>query len=55
MKQWIRGEGEAIPGKTMPSFKIVKRDYKNVYKQFISWGPLVRQNGLGAHGTQLRH
>ena len=51
MKQWIRGEGEAVPGKTMPSFKIVKRDYKNVYKQFISWGPLVRQNGLGAHGT----
>ena len=55
MKQWIRGEGEAIPGKTMPDFKIVKRDYKNVYKQFMSWGPLVRKNGLGAHGTQLFH
>ena len=52
MKQWIRGEGEAIPGKTMPGFKIVKRDYKNVYNQFISYGPLVRENGLGAHGTK---
>jgi len=52
MQQWIRGEGEAIPGKTMPNFKIVKRDYKNVYNQYISYGPLVRENGLGAHGTK---
>ena len=51
MKQWIRGECEAIPGKTMPAFKVVKRDYKNVYKQYISYGSLVRENGLSAHGT----
>ena len=54
MDQWILGEGEAIPGKTMPNLKIVKRDYKNVYKQFISYGPMVRKNGLGAHGTSYR-
>ena len=36
----------------MPAFKVVKRDYKNVYNQFISYGPLVRKNGLGAHGTR---
>ena len=52
MKQWIKGECDAIPGKTMPAFKVVERDYKNVYNQFISWGPLARKNGLGAHGTQ---
>lgn len=52
MNQWIRGEGEAVPGKTMPNFAIVKRDYKNVYNQFTSWGPMVRKNGLGAHGTK---
>ncbi len=51
MKQWIRGETEAIPGKTMPAFKVVSRDYKNVYNQFISYGPNVRANGLNAHGT----
>jgi len=51
MKDWLRGEVEAVPGKTMPGFKIVTRDYKNLYKQFISLGPLVRSNGLGAHGT----
>ena len=51
MKQWITGECPAIPGKTMPSFRVVSRDYKNVHKQFISYGPLVRKNGLNAHGT----
>ena len=51
MKQWIKGECDAIPGKTMPAFKVVQRDYKNVYQQFISYGPQVRQNGLAAHGT----
>ncbi|MBC8196840.1 MAG: nitrate reductase subunit alpha [Candidatus Marinimicrobia bacterium] len=51
MKDWINGEIEAIPGKTMPGLKVVKRDYKNVYNQFISYGPNVPKNGLGAHGT----
>ena len=48
---WKKGEVEAIPGKTMPALRVVARDYKNLYNQFISFGPLVRANGLGAHGT----
>ncbi|TWU21779.1 nitrate reductase subunit alpha [Bythopirellula polymerisocia] len=51
MKQWIDGGVEAIPGKTMPNFKIVTRDYKNLFNQYISYGPNVREGGLGAHGT----
>ncbi len=51
MKQWIDGGVEAIPGKTMPNFKVVTRDYKNLYNQYISYGPNVREGGLGAHGT----
>ncbi len=51
MKDWINGEVEAIPGKTMPNFKVVKRDYRNLYNQFISFGHNARDNGLGAHGT----
>lgn len=51
IKEWVQGEVEAIPGKTMPGLKIVSRDYKNLYNQFIAYGPLVRANGLGAHGT----
>src|SRR5262252_5747967 len=51
MKDWLHGEIEAIPGKTMPGLKVVTRDYRNLYNQYISFGPLVRSNGLGAHGT----
>lgn len=51
LKDWKKGEIEAIPGKTMPNLKIVNRDYKNLYKQYISWGPKARENGLSAHGT----
>ena len=54
MRDWLAGEVAAIPGKTMPALRVVKRDYKNLYNQFISWGPLVRENGLGAHGTQYK-
>jgi nitrate reductase alpha subunit len=48
---WITGEVEAIPGKTMPGLKVIRRDYRNVYNQYISFGPVARDNGLGAHGT----
>ena len=51
IKDWIDGEIEAIPGKTMPGIKVVKRDYKNIYKKYISYGPNVPKNGLSAHGT----
>ncbi len=51
MRDWIRGEVEAIPGKTMPGLKVVRRDYANLHRQFVSLGPLVRRHGLGAHGT----
>ncbi|MCL4216383.1 MAG: nitrate reductase subunit alpha, partial [Candidatus Hydrogenedentes bacterium] len=51
LKDWRTGDVEAIPGKTMPSFKVVQRDYPNLYRQYISWGPNVSKNGLGAHGT----
>jgi len=51
IQSWIDGEVEAIPGKTMPGIKVVERDYPNLYNQFCSYGPNVRENGLGAHGT----
>jgi len=52
IRDWVTGEVEAVPGKTMPSFTVVTRDYRNVYNQFISFGPKVRANGLGVHGTR---
>jgi nitrate reductase alpha subunit len=54
MQDWYAGEVAAIPGKTMPGLKVVTRDYRNIYNQFISFGPLVRSGGLGAHGTRYQ-
>jgi nitrate reductase alpha subunit len=54
MRDWSAGEVEAIPGKTMPALKVVTRNYKDLYRQYISLGPLVRENGLGAHGTHYK-
>ena len=51
IKSWIDGEIEAVPGKTMPTFKMVERDYPNLFNQFCSYGRNVRESGLGAHGT----
>lgn len=51
LRQWINGEIDAVPGKTMPAFRLVHRDYRNVYNQYVSYGPQVRKSGLGAHGT----
>ncbi|HET7521846.1 MAG TPA: nitrate reductase subunit alpha, partial [Bacillales bacterium] len=36
---WRNGETEAIPGKTMPKFTVVKRDYPNIFDQMTTLGP----------------
>ncbi|HET9264640.1 MAG TPA: nitrate reductase subunit alpha [Vicinamibacterales bacterium] len=50
-RDWRAGEVEAVPGRTMPAMRVVTRDYRNVFNQFVSFGPAARANGLGAHGT----
>ncbi|MDW7645190.1 MAG: nitrate reductase subunit alpha [Desulfuromonadales bacterium] len=50
IRDWSKGECEAIPGKTMPGLVVVERDYVNLYNRFISFGPGARQHGIGAHG-----
>jgi len=49
---WKKGECEAIPGKTMPSFAIVERDYTQIDKQYSSVGPL-QKGKYGFHGIML--
>jgi nitrate reductase alpha subunit len=53
VQDWWTGEVEAIPGKTMPKFKIVKRDYAKLYEQMTSLGTGVRKNGVAAHGLRI--
>jgi nitrate reductase alpha subunit len=52
IRDWMTGEVEPIPGRTMPNVRVVTRDYARTYERFIAFGPLARANGLGAHGTQ---
>lgn len=49
---WRAGEIEAIPGKTMPNFHIVKRDYPNIYQQMTTLGPNIKQ-GYGSKGIAI--
>jgi nitrate reductase / nitrite oxidoreductase, alpha subunit len=50
VRDWKSGECEAIPGKTMPNLSVVERDYGNLYRQFVSFGPVARNEGIGFHG-----
>jgi len=53
LKDWSKGECEAIPGKSMHNMVMVERDYTQIYDKFISLGPNVK-NGLGAHGNTYK-
>jgi nitrate reductase alpha subunit len=50
VKDWKKGEIEAIPGKTMPQIAVVERDYPNLYKRFTALGPLMNKLGNGGKG-----
>lgn len=53
VKDWSKGEIEAIPGKTMPGFAVVERDYTQIYDKYISVGPLLENGKIGAHGVSF--
>ncbi len=53
IRDWYKGECEAVPGKTMHSIAVVERDYTRLYDKFISLGDEIRKNGLGAHGNHF--
>ncbi|GAB4170531.1 MAG: nitrate reductase subunit alpha [Thalassobaculales bacterium] len=50
VKDWKRGETEAVPGRTMPQVTVVERDYPNLYKRFTALGPLMTAVGNGGKG-----
>jgi nitrate reductase alpha subunit len=49
---WGRGDGKYVPGKSGPRITVVTREYTKLYEKYIALGPLVRENGLGAHGVK---
>jgi nitrate reductase alpha subunit len=50
---WLSGEVEAVPGKTMPKFRVIRRDYTSLDEQWKTLGAGVRENGVGAHGLKI--
>ena len=50
VRDWKRGETEAVPGKTMPQMTVVERDYPNLYQHFTALGPLMDTLGNGGKG-----
>ncbi|MDR0297865.1 MAG: nitrate reductase subunit alpha [Streptococcaceae bacterium] len=50
VKDWKKGEIDAIPGVTMPNIKLVKRDYTKIYEQFVTLGPALENGRVGAIG-----
>ena len=53
VKDWSKGEIEAVPGQTMASFTVVDRDYTQIYNKFVTVGPLLEKNKVGAHGVSF--
>ncbi|HEV2386253.1 MAG TPA: nitrate reductase subunit alpha [Candidatus Acidoferrales bacterium] len=53
VRRWYEGECEPIPGKTMPRLSVVERDYPNLYNQFCSLGPRLRQEGVEDRGIHM--
>jgi len=52
VKDWYRNECDPVPGKTMPQFIVVERDYVNLHNRFISYGHLERDEGMSERGIR---
>ncbi len=53
VKDWSKEECAAVPGKTMPHFKVVERDYANLFHRFNSLGPGIKEHGVEDHGVEI--
>lgn len=51
IKDWSRGECDAVPGKSMHGITVVERDYTRIYDKFCSLGPNIKTGVIGAHGN----
>ncbi len=51
---WRTGDLEAIPGQTMPKFRVIERDYTQIYDRMVTLGDGIEKNGVAAHGLRIR-
>jgi nitrate reductase / nitrite oxidoreductase, alpha subunit len=50
-RDWRTGEVEGVPGRTMPTFTVVERDYPAVADKMAALGPLTERLGLVTKGV----
>ncbi|WP_339296071.1 nitrate reductase subunit alpha [Paenibacillus sp. FSL W7-1279] len=53
VKDWRKGEIEAVLGKTMPNLTVVERDYTKIHDKYITLGPNLATGKVGAHGVSF--
>jgi nitrate reductase alpha subunit len=50
---WMAGECEPVPGKTMPRLVVVERDYPHLAERWRALGPLIDDAGATTKGVTL--
>jgi nitrate reductase / nitrite oxidoreductase, alpha subunit len=53
VRDWKTGEVEPVPGKSMPKFKVVRRNYTALYDQMVCLGNSLAENGVAMHGLTI--
>ncbi|MCM2579760.1 nitrate reductase subunit alpha [Streptomyces meridianus] len=51
VRDWRTGQTAPVPGRTMPAFTAVERDYTAVADKLLALGPLVEELGLTTKGV----
>ncbi|MCU0279284.1 MAG: hypothetical protein MUE31_10395, partial [Candidatus Nanopelagicales bacterium] len=54
VKDWRKGEIDAVPGVTMPKFVVVERDYTQIGAKMSALGPLVEKLGTLTKGVTVK-
>jgi nitrate reductase / nitrite oxidoreductase, alpha subunit len=54
VRDWRTGDVEAVPGRTMPAFAVVERDYTAIADKMSALGPLIEQLGLNTKGVAFK-
>ncbi len=50
VQDWKKGDCEPVPGKTMPAFKVVRRNFAETARKFSALGPLMVELGNNTKG-----
>jgi nitrate reductase alpha subunit len=49
-KDWLKGECDPVPGRTMPTVQLVERNYPETFARFTALGPALEKLGNGGKG-----